>query len=173
MLALPRRAWRTVTWRKGSADWLSSRFARARVRVGYIKPVPEKLLPEWPLIEWPEGAEPTKYWLATLPETISFERLVDLARLRWGNEGDYQELKQGGGLGHDEGRGWRGFHRHATQCIAAYSFLIAEQARFPLWTSVRHANPGISLARRLSTQRLRSRGLSATSRIRLQRCVPA
>jgi SRSO17 transposase len=129
---LPKQAWRTVTWREGSADQLSSRFARVRVRVGYNKLIPEKLSPEWLLIEWPEGkAEPTKYWLATMPETISFERLVDLAKLRWRIERDYQELKQEVGLDHYEGRGWRGFHHHATLCIAAYGFLIAEQATIP------------------------------------------
>src|SRR3954449_12749530 len=85
---------------------------------------------EWLLIEWPEGeAEPAKYWLATLPPEIPFERLVDLAKLRWRIERDYQELKQELGLGHYEGRGWRGFHHHATLCIAAYAFLIAERAR--------------------------------------------
>jgi SRSO17 transposase len=121
-----------VTWREGSADQLSSRFARVRVRVGYNRLIPEKLSPEWLLIEWPEGeAEPTKYWLATLPENVSFERLVDLAKLRWRIERDYQELKQEVGLGHYEGRGWRGFHHHATLCIAAYGFLIAEQATIP------------------------------------------
>ena len=55
-----------------------------------------------------------KYWLATLPENISFTQLVDLAKLRWRIERDYQELKQEVGLGHYEGRGWRGFHHHAT-----------------------------------------------------------
>lgn len=73
-----------MTWREGSADQLSSRFARVRVRVGYNKLIPEKLSPEWLLIEWPEGeAEPTKYWLSTLPENVSFTQLVDLAKLRW------------------------------------------------------------------------------------------
>jgi SRSO17 transposase len=77
----------------------------------------------------PEGeAEPTKYWLSTLPENISFPQLVDLAKLRWPIERDYQELKQEVGLGHYEGRGWRGFHHHATLCVAAYGFLIAERA---------------------------------------------
>ena len=132
MLGLSKRAWRTVTWREGSVDWLSSRFARARVKVGYNKLVPENLSPEWLLIEWPEGeAEPTKYWLSTLPENIGFRRLVDLAKLRWRIERDYQELKQEVGLGHYEGRGWRGFHHHATLCIAAYGFLIAERATIP------------------------------------------
>ena len=83
---------------------------------------------EWLLIEWPKGeAEPTKYWLSTLPEDIAFERMVDIAKMRWRIERDYQELKQELGLGHFEGRGWRGFHHHATLCIAAYGFLIAER----------------------------------------------
>jgi SRSO17 transposase len=131
-LGLPKRAWRTVKWREGSADWLSSRFARVRVKVGHNKLIPEKLQAEWLLIEWPKGeAAPTKYWLSTLPEDISLQRLVDLAKLRWRVERDYQELKQEVGLGHYEGRGWRGFHHHATMCIAAYGFLIAEQATIP------------------------------------------
>ncbi|MGC8792554.1 MAG: IS701 family transposase, partial [Bryobacteraceae bacterium] len=28
-----------------------------------------------------------------------------------------------------EGRSWRGFHHHATLCIAAYGFLVAERSR--------------------------------------------
>ena len=62
---------------------------------------------------------------------IAFERLVDLAKLRWRIERDYQELKQELGLGHFEGRGWRGFHHHATMCIAAYGFLISERETIP------------------------------------------
>ena len=57
--------------------------------------------------------------------------LVHLAKHRWIIERDYQELKQELGLGHYEGRGWRGFHHHATLCIAAYEFLVAERSRFP------------------------------------------
>ena len=53
-----------------------------------------------------------------------------LAKHRWIVERDYQELKQELGLGHYEGRGWRGFHHHATLCIAAYGFLVAERSRF-------------------------------------------
>jgi SRSO17 transposase len=131
-LGLPKRAWRTIRWREGSADWLASRFARVRVGVGHNQLIPELLLQEWLLIEWPHGeAEPTKYWLATLPADISFRRLVDFAKLRWRIERDYQELKQEVGLGHYEGRGWRGFHHHATLCIAAYGFLLSERAMIP------------------------------------------
>jgi len=87
---------------------------------------------EWLLIEWPpEEAAPTKYWFALLPADIAFERLVDLAKLRWRIERDYQELKQELGLGDYEGRGWRGFHHHATLCIAADGFLIAERGAIP------------------------------------------
>src|SRR4051795_9204588 len=129
-LSLPARAWTTITWREGSLDRLTSRFARLRVRAAHRdyhrgEPRPE----EWLLIEWPEGdKEPTKYWLSTLPEDTAFDRLVHLAKLRWRIERDYQELKQELGLGHYEGRGWRGFHHHATLCIAAYAFLVAERA---------------------------------------------
>src|SRR5258708_12480437 len=81
-VGLPKRGWRTVTGREGSAGELCSRFARVRVGVGHNKLIPEKLSPEWLLIEWPEGEkEPTKYWLSTLPATVSFQRLVDFAQL--------------------------------------------------------------------------------------------
>jgi SRSO17 transposase len=124
----PTEAWQTITWREGG-EAFTSRFARLRVR-----PVTQAEQPaeEWLLIEWPEEeAEPTKYWLSTLPADISFEALVDRAKLRWRIERDYQELKQEVGLGHYEGRGWRGFHHHITLCIAAYGFLAAERATFP------------------------------------------
>jgi len=132
--ALPRHAWRTIRWREGSADWLSSRFARVRVRVGYNGAIPGQVAEEWLLIEWPEGeTELTKYkyWLSTLPAEISFRQLVDVTKMRWRIERDYQELKQEVGLGHYEGRGWRGFHHHATLCIAAYGFLVSERAAIP------------------------------------------
>ncbi len=131
-LGLTKHAWRTIRWREASADRLSSRFARVRVRVGRNQAIPASLSQEWLLIEWPEGeAKPTKYWLSTLPADISFRQLVDLTKLRWRIERDYQELKQEVGLGHYEGRGWRGLHHHATLCIAAYGFLISERATIP------------------------------------------
>ncbi|RBJ91865.1 IS701 family transposase, partial [Xanthomonas oryzae pv. oryzae] len=44
-------------------------------------------------------------------------------------ERDYQELKSELGLHHYEGRNWRGFHHHASLCIAAYGFLMRERLR--------------------------------------------
>ena len=131
-LGLPAHAWRKITWREGTAGKLSSRFARAKVRVGNHRQPIEDRAQQCLLIEWPEGEPaPTKYWLSTLPHNISLRRLVDIAKLRWRIERDYQELKQEVGLGHFEGRGWRGFHHHATLCIAAYGFLISEREAIP------------------------------------------
>ena len=132
-LGLRKRAWRTIKWREGTAEWLSSRFARVRVRIAHRDyNLTEARPEEWLLIEWPKGEdEPTKYWLSTLPKDVSFRRLVDTAKLRWRIERDYQDLKQEVGLGHFEGRGWRGFHHHATLCIAAYGFLISERETIP------------------------------------------
>ena len=131
-LDLPEAAWQTIQWREGTADLLSSRFARLRVRVADANVSVDELTEEWLLIEWPEGEdEPTKYWFSTLPEDIAFRDLVDIAKLRWRIERDYQELKQEVGLGHYEGRGWRGFHHHATLCIAAYGFLVSERETIP------------------------------------------
>ena len=131
---LPAAAWHTVTWREGSRRAaLASRFAAVRVRPAHRDdqlpaPHPE----EWLLIEWPEGEkEPTKYWLSTLSAETGFKELVATAKARWRIERDFQELKQELGLGHYEGRSWRGFHHHASLCIAAYGFLAAERCRFP------------------------------------------
>lgn len=130
--SLPAPAWKQVSWREGTKTQLRSRFAALRVRPAhrdYWRSQPHE--EEWLLIEWPNAeVEPTKYWLSTLPASTKLRDLVRLAKHRWIIERDYEELKQELGLGHYEGRGWRGFHHHATLCIAAYGFLIAERSRF-------------------------------------------
>lgn len=126
---LPAEAWQTVRWREGSNADLASRFAAVRVRPAsrdYNRTEPRA--EEWLLIEWPEDdAKPLKYWLSTLPGDTSLRELVATAKLRWRIERDFRELKQELGLGHFEGRGWRGFHHHASLCIAAYGFLVSER----------------------------------------------
>ena len=128
---LDRGAWHAVHWREGTRGAMQSRFARLRVRAAHRDErsrAPRE--PEWLLIEWPRGeAAPTKYWLSTVPETVSMPDLARLVKIRWRIERDYQELKDEIGLDHYEGRGWRGFHHHGVLCIAAYAFLTAERAR--------------------------------------------
>jgi SRSO17 transposase len=131
-ISLPSTAFREITWREGTDRKLRSRFAAVRVRAAhrdYEKAEPHQ--EEWLLIEWPRGeAEPTKYWVSTLPLHTKLKALIQMAKHRWIIERDYEELKQELGLGHFEGRNWRGFHHHATLCIAAYGFLVAERNRF-------------------------------------------
>ena len=117
------------------------------------------------LIEWPKDeAAPTKFWLATVDQSMSFRALVDLAKLRWRIERDYQELKQEIGLGHYEGRTWRGFHHHGTLAIAAYGFLISERERIPpLRTASRRCNRKICPSQRLPTPRRPRSGRNGTS----------
>jgi SRSO17 transposase len=130
-LRLPSRAWRTVSWREGTNQRLRSRFAALRVRAAHRDYKRTRAREqEWLLIEWPhDEAEPRKYWLSNLTPRISLKRLAHTAKARWLIERDYQELKQEFGLGHYEGRGWRGFHHHATLCIAAYGFLLDQRLK--------------------------------------------
>jgi len=131
-MSLSASAWKTVSWREGTRKTLRSRFAAVRIRPAhrdYWSSAP--CAEEWLLIEWPKPEkEPSKYWLSTLPANTNLRHLVRLAKHRWIIERDYEELKQELGLGHYEGRGWRGFHHHAILCTAAYRFLVAERSRF-------------------------------------------
>jgi SRSO17 transposase len=130
--SLAPRDWKTVSWRAGTKKKLRSKFVALRVRPAHRdERRKEPHAEEWLLIEWPAGeSEPTKYWLSTFPSHTKLKELVKIAKHRWIIERDYEELKQELGLGHYEGRGWRGFHHHATLCIAAYGFLVAERSRF-------------------------------------------
>ena len=131
-LCLSPKDLRRVSWREGTRGTMHSRFAALRVRVAhrdYERSQPRE--EQWLLIEWPKTEkEPTKYWLSNLTASISVRKLVATAKLRWRIERDYEELKQELGLGHFEGRNWRGFHHHASLCIAAYGFLVVERCLF-------------------------------------------
>jgi SRSO17 transposase len=161
-MSLPLNAFRKITWREGTDRKLQSRFAAVRIRAAHrdyeqAEPHPE----EWLLIEWPRGEkEPTKYWVSTLPPTTKLKALIKMAKHRWIIERDYEELKQELGLGHFEGRNWRGFHHHATLCIAAYGFLVAERNRFP--PSARTGHLGFITPR--PAPNFRPRGSPRTSR---------
>jgi len=128
-LSLPAQAFHTISWREGTNETLSGRFAAVRVRHAGGNAGKARLRPlQWLLIEWPaHEQEPSKYVLSTLPEDTPINELVSAAHQRWRIERDYQDLKQDFGLGHYEGRGWRAFHHHGSLSIAAYGFLMAER----------------------------------------------
>jgi SRSO17 transposase len=127
-----------LTWRRGSKGLQRGRFLALRVHPAGV--TPRRLarqdggeLPvRWLLAEWPRGkAEPTKYWLANLPETTAVVELVRLARSRWRVEQDYRECKGALGLDHFEGRSWPGWHHHVTLVSVAHGFLTLERLRHP------------------------------------------
>jgi SRSO17 transposase len=122
-------AWQTVRWRPGSRGGQASRFAACRVQPAH-GPLRHGGEPEtlWLLIEWPEeAAAPSHYWLSNLPAYVSRRCLVQLAKLRWRVEQNYQQLKEELGLDHYEGRGGQGWHHHVTLVSLAYAFLVSER----------------------------------------------
>ena len=94
-MSLPATAFREITWREGTDRKLQSRFAAVRVRAAhrdYEKAQPHQ--EEWLLIEWPRGeAEPTKYWVSTLPLNTKLKALIKMAKHRWIIERDYEEFE--------------------------------------------------------------------------------
>jgi SRSO17 transposase len=139
--ALPARSWRTVTWRQGVSQPLCSRFARVRVRAAHRdRPRDE----EWLIIEWPKDSdEPAHYWFSNLPVNTPWQPMINTVMGRWRIERDYEELKQELGLGHFEGRNWRGFHHHASLCIAAYGFLMLERLSGSKKNAARFKTPSL------------------------------
>ena len=137
-LAAGQHACVELIWRRGSKGLQRGRFLALRVRPAGV--IPRRLaraaggeLPvRWLLVQWPHGkAEPSKYWLASLPEATPLVELVRLARSRWRVEQDYRELKGALGLDHFEGRGWAGWHHHVTLVSVAHGFLTLERLRRP------------------------------------------
>lgn len=163
--ALPARNWRSVTWRQGVSQPLRSRFARVRVSAANRdRPRAE----EWLIIEWARDADaPAHYWFSNLPDDTRWQPMVDTVMGRWRIERDYLELKQELGLGHFEGRNWRGFHHHASLCIAAYGFLMLERLSGAKKNSARFKTPAVSAA-----FRPRGAGADAAPRTLVDRDMP-
>ena len=94
--SLPDRAFHNISWREGTNERLTGRFAALRVRCAGGNVGKARLLPEqWLLIEWPtDQAEPEKHYLSTLPVTTALNDLAGAAHMRWRIERDYQDLKQ-------------------------------------------------------------------------------
>ncbi len=124
-LSLPDQAFQRLEWQEGKA-LQSARFAAVRVR--HAGRTADQQPSQWLLIEQPEdAAEPIRYVLSTFPENTSLPELVRAAHRYRLTEPAQQELVHHLGLGHYEGRGWRGFHHHASLSIAAYGYLLSER----------------------------------------------
>ena len=124
--ALPRRAFRTVSWRRGTKGPLKARFAAVRVRVadGPVAARARHLPGEeaWLVCEERAAGE-RKYHLANHPAGTPRRELAAAIKARWVCEQMHQQMKNALGLDHFEGRGWRGLHHHALLCQLAYAFL--------------------------------------------------
>jgi SRSO17 transposase len=124
--ALPRRAFRSLSWRRGTKGPLKARFAAVRVRVA-DGPVAARArhLPgdeAWLVCEERAAGE-RKYHLANHPPGAPLRVLAAAIKARWVCEQMHQQMKGELGLDHFEGRSWRGLHHHALLCQIAYAFL--------------------------------------------------
>jgi SRSO17 transposase len=126
-----RGGFRRCTWRQGTSEALSARFAlRPVIAAGVPKSEQEPL---WLLIEWRDGElEPANYFLISLPERRTKKHLIRLVMQRWRTERVYQDLKGELGLDHYEGRRFPGWHHHVSVALCCYAFIVAERVRhFP------------------------------------------
>jgi SRSO17 transposase len=133
-IQLGRRAFRKLTWRKGTVAKMSSRFAFRRVKVAHDDGTDAgDREPLWLLMEWSEAdAKPTKCILTTLPRRMSKKEIVRIVKERWRTERAYEELKGELGLDHFEGRSFPGWHHHVSVVLCCYAFLVSERVRhFP------------------------------------------
>jgi SRSO17 transposase len=119
-------AFRTISWRTGTKGPLRADFAALRVRVadGPVAAGGRHLPGEeaWLVGEHRATGE-RKYYLSNLPPDATLEALAVLIKARWVCEQMHQQLKGELGLGHFEGRSWRGLHHHALLCQLAFAFL--------------------------------------------------
>jgi SRSO17 transposase len=124
-------AYRQTTWREGTRQPLSSRFAAQRVRVVTASGIEQE--EHWLVIERPkQDASATHYVLATLPRSTTRKQLVRRTKQRWRIERTYEDMKGEFGLDHFEGRTYRGWQHHVSTVLACYAFVVAERSRaFP------------------------------------------
>jgi SRSO17 transposase len=126
-----RGGFRRCTWRKGTREDLSARFALRRVIAAGVPKREQE--PLWLLIEWRDGEpEPANYFLISLPGRRTKKQLIRLVMQRWRTERVYEDLKGELGLDHYEGRRFPGWHHHVSVALCCYAFIVAERVRrFP------------------------------------------
>ena len=158
--SLGAKAFRSISWRRGTKGRLRARFARVRVRVadgakrsqGQRQPGEEL----WLIGELRSGGQ-RKYYLSNLPAGAGPKQLAATIKGRWVCEQAHQQMKQELGLDHFEGRSWHGLHHHALLVMMAYAFVqhlrLREKkgaSRRPRSTSAQRASGSSSPRRRSS-----------------------
>ncbi len=147
-IASVKRGFRRVTWRHGTRQKLSARFAVRRVlpthNDGWDPGTERERV--WLVCEWEDGErEPTKYYLVATTEKLTRKQMIRLIKERWKTERIYEDLKGELGLDHYEGRRFPGWHHHISAVLCCYAFLLAERVRrFP--PSARRLARGDTLA---------------------------
>jgi SRSO17 transposase len=125
---------RRCTWREGTKQELSARFALRRVVPAYDGGHGiEKREPLWLLIEWRDGEdEPANYFLCSSPRLTTKKALIRAVMQRWRTERAYEDLKGELGFDHYEGRSFPGWHHHVSVVLCCYAFIVGERVRhFP------------------------------------------
>lgn len=128
------KGFRRVTWRQGTRERLSGRFAFIRVVPFHDDGIdPGERADVWLVMEHEAGeAAPTKFYFATLPRDMTHKQLVRIIKLRWRTERMYEDMKGQLGLDHFEGRSFPGWNHHVSVVLCCYAFVCAEHARaFP------------------------------------------
>lgn len=124
--SLGARAFRSVSWRKGTKGRLSAKFAAVRVRPADGDNIGDRVrLPTdelWLVCEQ-RAADDRRYYLCNYPADTSLKALASVIKARWSCEQAHQQLKEELGLDHFEGRSWHGLHHHAMLTQIAFAFL--------------------------------------------------
>jgi SRSO17 transposase len=139
-----RGGFRRCTWRKGTQEDLSARFALRRVIAAGVPQSEQE--PLWLLIEWRDDEPaPANSFLISLPGFRTKKQLIHRVMQRWRTERVYEDLKGELGLDHYEGRRFPGWHHHVSVALCCYAFIVAERVRrFPpsaRETAEAHAQP--------------------------------
>ena len=121
------KGFRRTTWRQGTGERLSARFAFMRVVPFHDDGIDPALREDvWLVMEWEDSERaPTKFYFATLPPTMSHKQLIRTIKLRWRTERAYEDLKGELGLDHFEGRSFRGWHHHVSVVLCSFSGQLA------------------------------------------------
>ncbi len=124
--SLGERAFRSLSWRRGTKGPLRAKFAAVRVRAADGPKISSgQRLPGqsvWLVCELRKGGE-RKYYFSNYPAKTTLTELARSIKARWVCEQPHQQMKQELGLDHFEGRLWCGLHHHALLTMTAFCFL--------------------------------------------------